>query len=221
MNDHQPPGLAALAAEVEALQRRLAAHQDGIRQAQESADHAHRVLIDIVDRVKTIADHHTTSQQADPAAGAPMSWLTLDDPAAGRTALAELGDWLTQVYLHYPGSLDSLGECWPWHPAAVEELLALRGGWLAAYVGPDATPARALDWHDRHLPSVQRRLRTALGDCSLAAHRRGGRADYLRPTLPAADALHPLAQWWTSSHGTTGAPPPTPDHHAQEGARHG
>ena len=215
-NQHPPAGLAALAAEVEQVQRRLEAHQDGIRQAQESADHAHRVLIDIVDRVKAIADHHTTTTGTDPAAGAPISWLTLDDPAAAQIALTELGYWLSQVYLHYPGSLDSLGECWPWHPAAIEELLALRGSWLAAYTGPDATPARALDWHDRHLPGVQRRLRATLGDCSLAAHNRGGRADQLRPTLPAADAINPLAHWWASSHGTTGAPPPTTDHHAQQ-----
>ncbi|MPZ24991.1 MAG: hypothetical protein GEV12_00680 [Micromonosporaceae bacterium] len=210
-----PAGLAALATEVEQLQRRLESHQDGIRQAQESADHAHRVLIDIVDRVQAIADQHTTNG-ADPAAGAPASWLTLTDPATARVALADLADWLTHVYLHYPGSLDSLGECWPWHPAAIEELLALRGGWLAAYTGPDATPTRALDWHDRHLPGVQRRLRTALSDCSLAAHRRGGRADHLRPTLSAADALDQLAQWWATSHGTNGAPTPTPDLHAQQ-----
>ncbi|MGH3682294.1 MAG: hypothetical protein ACRDT2_18820, partial [Natronosporangium sp.] len=126
----QPPGLAALATEIEQLQRRMVTQQDGVRQAQESADHAHRVLIDIVDRVKALADQHTTSRTTqDPAAGAPVSWLTLTDPAAARVALAELADWLTDVYLHYPGSLDSLGECWPWHPAAVEELLALRGGW--------------------------------------------------------------------------------------------
>lgn len=178
-----------------------------------------------MDRVKAIADRHTASTGSDPAAGAPVSWLTITDPAAARVALAELADWLTRVYLYYPGSLDSLGECWPWHPAAVEELLALRGSWLAAYASPDATPARALDWHDRHdrhLPGVHRRLRATLGDCSLTAHRRGGRADQLRPALPATDALDPLAKWWDVSHGTTGAPPPTPDLHAQqEGTRHG
>jgi hypothetical protein len=207
--------LAALAGEVEALRRQVDIQQRDLVQAQESADHAHRVVVEIVDRVKAIADRQAAQNERDPAVGAPISWLSIEDPASARLALGELADWLTRVYVHYPGSIDSLGECWPWHPAAVEELLALRGAWLAAYTSPDASAARAVDWHDRHLPGVQRRLRTALGDCSLAAHHRGGRADQLRPTIPAVAALDQLADWWTASHGTTGAPPPTPDIEAQ------
>jgi hypothetical protein len=202
--------LGALASEVERLQRRLEAQQAEVTQAQQSADHAHRVLIDIVDRVKDLADQQTPAQQPDAAAGAPVSWLTIEDAAAARVALGDLVDWLTHVYANYPGAVEALGECWPWHPAAVEELMALRAGWLAAYTGPDATAARALDWHDRHLPGVQRRLRAALADCSTAAHHRGGRADQLRPTIPATNHLNQLANWWATSHGTTGAPPPTP-----------
>src|SRR5690606_15261297 len=102
----------------------------------------------------------------------------------------------------------SLGECWPRHPAAIEELMALRAGWLAAYTGPDASAIRALDWHDRALPGVQRRLRALLGDCSLAAHRPGGRADQIRPQLPVTSAVDDVAEWWAASHGYTGAPRP-------------
>jgi hypothetical protein len=76
-------------------------------------------------------------------------------------------------------------------PAVVEELLAIRVAWLAAYTGPDASAVRA-----------------GLGDCSIAAHRPGGHADQIRPTVPAKAALDQLADWWTTSHGTTGAPAP-------------
>jgi hypothetical protein len=33
----------------------------------------------------------------------------------------------------------------------------------------------------------------------------------VRPAIPATAALDQLADWWATSHGTTGAPPPTPD----------
>ena len=200
--------LAALAAQVERLQRQLDTQQQQITHAQESADHAHRVLVDIVDRVKAIADHTARQQPATKPAG-PVSWLTIEDTDAARTLLADLVDWLTRVYAHYPGAVDALGECWPYHPTAVEELLALRAGWHAAYTSPDATAARALDWHDRHLSGTLRRLRAALADCSLPAHQPGGRADQPRPTIPATGHLDQLAEWWATSHGTTGAPSPS------------
>lgn len=149
-----------------------------------------------------------TPQQPGHATGAPVSWLTIDDTDTARTLLADLVDWLTRVYAHYPAAVDALGECWPWHPTAVEELLALRAGWHAAYTSPDATAARALDWHDRHLPGTLRRLRAALADCSQPAHQPGGRADHLCPTIPATTHLDQLAGWWATSHGTTSAPLP-------------
>lgn len=198
--------LTALAAEVERHTRQLAEQRAAVARAQESADHAHRVLVDIVDRVKDLADKITTCASRGPQAVAPTAWLTIEDENTAKAALAELVDWLQRVYIHYPGSEESLGECWLWHPAAIEELMALRAAWLAAYTGPDASAARAIDWHDRHLPGVQRRLRAALADCSLAAHRPGGRADLPRPNIPAARAADDLAKWWVNSHGTTRAP---------------
>jgi hypothetical protein len=197
--------VAALAAQVERQARQLAEQRAVTERAQESADQAHRVLVDIVDRVKEIADRPAP---AGPETAAPVSWLTIEDHAAAHAALSNLVDWLQRVYVHYPGAADSLGECWPWHPTAVEELLALRAAWHAAYTNPDATPARAIDWHDRHLSGVTRRLRATLCDCSIAAHRPGGRADHTRPRVPAVDAAGEIAEWWTTTHGTTAAPPP-------------
>lgn len=189
--------LAALASEVERLSRQVAAQQDDLRQAQQTAEHAHRVLVDIVDRVQAIADQQPTATSP-PAAGGgpstgPVSWLTLEDPDQARTLLHQLADWLAQVYIHYPGATNSLGECWPWHPNVVEELLALKAAWHAAYDDPTAPPHRALDWHDRALPATIHHLNTTLGDCSQPAHQPGGRADRPPPTVPALDVLDQLA----------------------------
>ena len=208
MTDQHQATLAALAVEIERLRRQLDAQRAEIARAQQTADHAHRVLIDIIDRVKELADHQAnTRTSGGRASSVPVSWLTINDPITARAALDDLVDWLDRVYIHYPGAADSLGECWPWHPAAIEELMALRAGWLAAYTGPDASAIRALDWHDRALPGVQRRLRALLGDCSQAAHRPGGRADQTHPHVPAASAVDKLAEWWATTHGR--AAPPT------------
>lgn len=212
--------LAALGAEVERLSRQLHTQQKTIQHAQDSADAAHRAVMALVEQVRTLADQLTaTNGTSEQNTTAPTSWLRTSDPAAAAAQLADLTDWLQHIYAHYPGAVDALGECWPWHPTAIEELHALRGTWHAAYTSPNASPARALDWHDRHLPATLNRLRTHLGDCSLTAHRPGGRANHTRPTIPATEALPEIAAWWTTSHGTTNPPPPDPNQEAQATAR--
>lgn len=188
--DQLDHAVSALAAEVERLTRRLDQAEAEAATARETAEHAHRVLVDLVDRVADLADTTTTTnheQGAGNPAGAPTSWLTLDDPDTAQTIMTQLVDWLGKVYIHYPGAADSLGECWPRHPAVIEELLALQAAWHAAYTSPDATAQRAIDWHDRHLPGTQRRLRATLADCSEAAHQPGGRADQSAPVVPAVE----------------------------------
>lgn len=193
--------LAALAAQIERLQRRLDTQQQQIKQTQETAEQTHRVLVDIVDRVQDLANHttHGRRQPGASTAGAPVSWLTINDPATARTLLADLVDWLNRVYTHYPGAVDALGECWHHHPNAIEELLALRAAWHAAYTSPDAAPTRAIDWHDRHLPGVIHRLRATLGNCSLPAHQPGGRANQPRPAIPATYDPDELVRLWATA----------------------
>lgn len=186
MNDRDPLRVAvtALAGEVERLTRQLDQVKTDADQAGRTAEAAHRALVDIVDRVADLANQHTTgqaSEQPDQPTG-PTSWLTLTDPDQRHTVMADLVDWMQRVYIHYPASPASLGECWQLHPAAVEELLALKAAWHAAY-NPDTTAYRAIDWHDRHLPGTQHRLHIMLADCSQAAHRPGGRA-HRNPKIP-------------------------------------
>lgn len=178
MNDRDPlqAAVTALASEVERLTRQLAEVKTDAAQAGQTAEAAHRALIDIVDRVADLANQPIEPPGQSGQETQPLSWLTLTDPDQRQTVMADLIDWMQRVYIHYPASAASLSDCWQLHPTAVEELLALKAAWHAAY-NPDTTAYRAIDWHDRHLPGAQHRLHTTLADCSQAAHQPGGRAN--------------------------------------------
>jgi hypothetical protein len=202
--------VAGLAREVEALSRRLGRVATEAEAANESAGTVNRALADVVDRIEALAATIRATRKPAALVGQPgvRSWLTMDDELDARRELAALVQWLARVFLQYPDGAAALGECWLWHPTVVEELTWLRYAWLDAYVGEAASAARAGDWHDRQRPGVVRRLATLLGDCSLAAHSRGGRADRVTPGVPAAAAVDDMAVWWTASHGSAPAPAP-------------
>jgi hypothetical protein len=202
--------LRALAAEVEAIQRRLPLIQGLAETAQESANAAHRGLAQLADAIPGAAlagDEPADEETVEP-------WLVLEDPDVARTELADLADWLGAVYLRYHRS--DLGACWMWHPTVVAELLALRDGWRAAYYGPRATATAALDWHDRYRPATVSRIRAELNDCSLTEHASRGRRQYAPVRLRGADLADEMATWWATTHGGTAAPAPTPTMLAQE-----
>lgn len=147
----------------------------------------------------------------------PVSWLALpDDPAQARQLLADLLDWLQQVYLRYTDAAPSLPDCWLWHPDIVEELLWLRAAWLAAYTGPAASITAVGDWHDRYRPGVVQRLRTVAGTCSLENHTATESAGSSRLDTAATltDAAAAIATWWATGRTNDAAPAPTPEHHA-------
>ena len=76
---------------------------------------------------------------------APVCWKILDRHAARREwrSLAEWVRWLVARYTLTPRTLPP---CWYRHGGLVEELSALRTGWLAAFA-PDAPGSAPLDWH--------------------------------------------------------------------------
>lgn len=119
------------------------------------------------------------------------AWLLAEDPDQARADLADLTDWLQQVYSRYPDA--TLVSCWAWHPAVVEELCWLRQAHHDAYHGPHASPARAGDWHDRQRPGVTKRIRVWLRDCDLSRHR-----DPLPArVVPLAGSADRIAEAWT------------------------
>ncbi|MGH3263977.1 MAG: hypothetical protein ACRDNS_18515 [Trebonia sp.] len=76
---------------------------------------------------------------------APVCWKHLDRATARRewAALAEWARWLVGRYALTPRTVPP---CWYRHGTLVEELSALRTGWLAAFA-PDAPGSGSLDWH--------------------------------------------------------------------------
>jgi hypothetical protein len=120
------------------------------------------------------ADVHALLGRVDQAfgrLGAELAALRAGPPPvepgdAGTTATwAGLGAWVAWLHDRYP--LDRrVPPCWWRHPAAVQELAALRAGWLAAR---GAAGGAGLDWHER-LPVALERISRWLPAACLDGH---------------------------------------------------
>jgi hypothetical protein len=81
------------------------------------------------------------------------------------TTWTALGGWVAWLHERYP-----LGRrvppCWWRHPAVVQELVALRAGWLTAL---DAAGGAVLDWQER-LPAALERIGGWLPAACLGGH---------------------------------------------------
>ena len=198
------PAAEALAGQLDALSRQLRLHGEDLVTVRALAEAATRVLDDLVERIDQV--EHTASTAATRlaehlAAGDRnprcWSWLAEPDPKA----VVRLADWMGRVLLHYPTTPAALSPCWPWHPWAVEELLALHRSWTEAYIGATASGLRAVDWHERHRPGVLTRIGRTLADCDLAAHHPGARADHThQPALAGAAQIDQATAWWATQH---------------------
>lgn len=119
-----------------------------------------------------------TLDGAAPRGPAALRWDAMD--AETRQArLAELTEWVRAVLMPwYPDC--GLRDCWRNHPQAVIELGNLWIEWKHVYGQKRPPIALALDWHDRWLPNVMRRLdhitRGCVGQCSTRPRVAGARA---------------------------------------------
>ena len=126
----------------------LSAAVDQLRVAGHDVAHHHFALKATVD--KLTADHAALRKQvqksANKSADIPPSvrWDALDRDAAAVVWawLIDRVHWLVERY----GLHEDLGQCWPQHPALVEELTALCLAWHAAYDG--GTGEAPLRWHE-------------------------------------------------------------------------
>lgn len=75
----------------------------------------------------------------------PVCWAVLDDESA-LEELSALAEWVRWLATRYTLAPRTIPPCWQHHGALVEELSALRTGWLTAFA-PDATDETPLDWH--------------------------------------------------------------------------
>jgi hypothetical protein len=146
------------------------------------------------------------SAQRDPDQ-AGVSWMLVSDPEAALAALADLIEWLDQVYLQYDTSLPS---CWLWHPPVVEELLWLRASHATAYTGKRPSPLAAGDWHERQRPGVVKRIKDVVGGCELSQHRDGApRAAGRALPAPLVGAAPWIVEAWCRDPAERGFPAPT------------
>ncbi len=92
------------------------------------------------------------------------TWIGLS-PDQHRAQLAELAQWVDSVLQpSYPASAPA--PCWSHHWQAIWELSTLAAEWHRIYTQPTTDLAGALDWHDRWLPGVARRLAAIQADCT-------------------------------------------------------
>ncbi|MDQ2710149.1 MAG: hypothetical protein M3Z25_22120 [Actinomycetota bacterium] len=194
----RPEVVAGLAREVDALRRAV------------------RTLADLPAAVKRL--DATLAQAIDDMAGpgpradtvGPVSWIgQATDPELTASQLAELTDWVAQVYMRYPVAARELPDCWLWHPDMVEELAWLHQSWQAAYSPQTGTVAAAGDWHDRYRPGVAARIRAAnRNSCSLENH-----VSPERPTAaiaaPSLGSVQAVAFWWACTRDCQQPPMPT------------
>jgi len=98
-------------------------------------------------------------------------WDKLGDKAE-IAQLAELRQWVDDVLrVQYPGYLRHLPPCWYAHREALWELGTLQAEWNRVFGGDDPPLGEAQWWHERWLPGILTRLRTAItcdqAGCSL------------------------------------------------------
>jgi len=85
------------------------------------------------------------------------SWVGLD-PGVRAERLRELHQWVTWLVDTYQVPTGQLPDCWYRHGSMTADLTALRAGWTAAYLDPEAEPDRPTRWHDT-LERTLRRIR--------------------------------------------------------------
>ena len=144
----------------------------------------------------------------------PFCYLTSEDADGAGDALADLETWLDVVLAHYPGGV--LQDCWRRHAWIVEELLVLREAHRVAWERGAPVTAR-LDWHNRWLPEVLRRItgKNGLRGCDgLLSH---ATEDWKPARQQGLDAGEAIVGWWVAEHGQT--PPPAPTERALAEAR--
>jgi hypothetical protein len=113
----------------------------------------------------------------------PVCWKLLDHVSAAREwrALAEWVRWLATRYDLAPRTIPP---CWYRHGSFVEELSALRTGWLAAFAA-DAPGGAPLDWHTMLWGTCDRLQHTvSRTGCTKDEHRDGQPARWLTAPDP-------------------------------------
>jgi hypothetical protein len=162
--------LAALAAQIADIREKVAyldavIDRAGLLAAGDIRRRVSRLTTDLgtlASQVEAQAATLAKALTAGPRAQAP-TWAGLN-PEQHDTQLAELTEWVDRTLRpSYPDSAPAA--CWPNHWQAIWELSTLAAEWRRIYQRPAPDLAGALDFHDRWLPGVARRLAALQADC--------------------------------------------------------
>ena len=162
--------LAALAAQIADIRQKVTyldavIDRAGLLAAGDIRRRVSRLTTDLgmlASQVEAQAASLAKAMAAGPRAQAP-TWVGLS-PEDHETQLAELTQWVDGMLRpSYPDSAPAA--CWPNHWQAVWELSTLAAEWRRIYQRPAPDLAGALDFHDRWLPGVARRLAAIQADC--------------------------------------------------------
>ena len=160
--------LAALAAQVAALRGQVTLLSQRLDRAGIVGD------LNIAARFEELAQTAADAlDAAAPRGPAAPCWIGLDRQAYA-AQLDELRQWTDTVFRRHYGGYE-LRDCWPSHIHAVWELSTLAAAWHDAYGGPRPDLGCALEFHDRWLPGIMRRIaditRTCVPECAMRRRR--------------------------------------------------
>lgn len=189
--------LTRLALDVERIRAHVTDLDARVARATDDVAGTGRAVTDLADGLRAV----TTSRALSSDSGAEVvpCWMTITDPQAAVLLLDRLTVWVRAVWGHYD---PHLAGCWPWHPALVADLEAVRVAHEAAH----AEGAPILDvtaWHDRWAPGLQRRTKAALTACgkNTGVHVNGSGRFLYDPAV-----LDELAAHWATRHDAATLP---------------
>lgn len=117
-------------------------------------------------------------------------WLTVTDAGTARKWLHAATEWLSTI-----GAAEqiNLPACWPLHPLAVAEIIALAAERAAAYKSP--APLASIDYLGRCLPGARGRLAHMFAECTRGVHVHGSTQWTVRADDIDTDQV---ATWWAT-----------------------
>jgi len=159
----EPDPAAALAAQLGELRGQLARSQGEIAVLRERLEASTGQVVMFRLEVKHLREELAEAVDRNKLKPPPAPWWCVGE-AEGRAMLAELREWVdTFLRPHYPDYLARLPRCMLAHGEAVWELSTLRAEWIRIYGDEDNRDLQgALNWHDRYLPDVIKRLAEAI-----------------------------------------------------------
>jgi hypothetical protein len=127
-------------------------------------------------------------------------WLTVTDPDLAGQWLADAAEFASTILAHFPGT--TLPACWPLHPAAVVDMIALNLQRGDAY-GIEGSSGVS-EFQGRWLPSAVRRLTAVTASCE----KRFGHVEDKRVYQVGDLDPYRVALWWIDSRDA-GSPAPS------------